>query len=81
MEINTQHFKFEPEAAAQFVLPVLDQARRAEDEHAPRFAASDEFADYHARFDRFAQADFVGDEQAAARHLDHVVSEQDLMGQ
>ena len=79
LEINAEHLKFESEAPAQLVLPVLDQTRRTQNEHTPRFASCDEFADNHPRFDCFAQANLVGDEQASARHFNHVMRKQNLM--
>jgi gluconolactonase len=45
LEINAENLEFKAEAAAQFVLPVLDEAGGADDEDAPGFAAGDKFAD------------------------------------
>ena len=46
------------------------QAGRADDEHAARPAAHDQFLDHQPGFDGLAQADIVGDEQVGTRQLD-----------
>ena len=67
LKVDAENLELEAEAVAQFVLPVLDEAGGADDEHAPRLAAGNEFADDHARLDGLAEADFIGDEQASPR--------------
>ena len=81
MKVNAEDFKLQPEAATQFVLPILGKASRADNENPVCFAASNQLPNHHSCFDGLAQTDFIRNQQTASRHSDNVVREEDLMRQ
>ena len=60
--------KREREFAPQFVLPLLTQRSRGEDEHATDAAAQEQFLKDECGFHRLAQADIIGNEKRDAGH-------------
>ena len=59
-----QNLERQVEASVEFVLPLLDQASRANDETSLQIASDDEFLDQQPRHNRLAGARIVGEQEA-----------------
>ena len=69
------------EFGLQFFAPLADQRSRREDQAALGHAAQRIFLEYHARFDRLAEPDLIGKQNATTELLEHLSHRFDLMQQ
>ena len=65
----------------QFAVPVVDQPGRHDHQGALQFAPAGQFAQDQRRLDGLAQADLIGDQEAAGRRGGDAVRQHDLMRQ
>ena len=69
------------EFGLQFFAPLADERSRREDQNALGHAAQRIFLEYHARFDRLAEPDLIGKQNATTELLEHLAHRFDLMQQ
>ncbi len=62
--------ELQAELVPHLVLPLNHKGGRTDDEHSSGTVPDNEFQNYHAHFDRFAEAHVVGDQEVHPGHLD-----------
>ena len=70
-----------PELGLQLLAPLADERSRREHQGALGHAAQRIFLEHHAGFDRLAEPDLIGQQDAAAELLEHLAHRFDLMQQ
>ena len=71
--------EFQVKFAAQFLVPLRNQRRGDQDQHAPRHAAQQILAEQQASFDGFSQSDLVRQQDPAVKMPQHLANGFDLM--
>ena len=67
------------ELGLKLLPPLPDQRRRGQHEHAVDYAAQQILLEHHTGFDGLAEPDFVGEQNAAAKLLEHLAHGLDLV--
>ena len=67
------------ELGRHLFLPLTDQRRRRQDEHALDHATQQVFFEHHAGFDGLAQTNFVGQQDTPTKLFEHLAHRLDLI--
>ena len=67
------------ELGLELLPPLADQRRRGQHEHAVDHAAQQILLEHHAGLDGLAEPDFIGEQHAAAKLLEHLAHSLDLV--
>ena len=79
--LAAEDLEVEVEDLVQFPVPVVHQPGRDDHQRTLQFAPAGQFSQDERRLDRLAQADLIGDQEAAGRGRGDPVRQHDLMGQ